>query len=155
MAVEVGDVAPEISLPDQDRAPRTLSEFKGKNVLIAFYPGAFTGGCTKEVCSLRDNMARLNDSNAQVLGISIDAPGAQKAFAEANQLNFPLLSDYKRDATKAYGVEFNDFLGMEGFTASRRAVFVVNPEGKVSYKWMASGDPIPPYDEIDAALASA
>ena len=90
MAVEVGDTAPDFALPDQDRQTRKLSDFRGGNVLLAFYPGAFTGGCTREVCSLRDNMAMLNGMQAQVLGISTDPPFAQKAWADQNQLNFSL-----------------------------------------------------------------
>jgi peroxiredoxin len=152
MAVEVGDTAPDFSLPDQDRQTRKLSDFRGSNVLLAFYPGAFTGGCTREVCSLRDNMEMLNGMQAQVLGISTDSPFSQKAWADQNQLNFSLLSDYKRDTVNAYGVTIPDFLGMEGFTAAKRSIFLVDKEGKVRYKWLADRDPIPPYDEISGVL---
>ena len=152
MAVEVGDTAPDFSLPDQERQPRKLSDLRGSNVLLAFYPGAFTGGCTREVCSLRDNMAMLNGMNAQVLGISTDPPASQKAWAEQNELNFSLLSDYKRDVVNAYDVAFPDFLGMEGFTAARRAIFVVDRDGVVRYKWLAERDPIPPYEAITGVL---
>jgi peroxiredoxin len=123
-------------------------------VLLAFYPGAFTGGCTREVCSLRDNMAMLNGMQAQVLGISVDAPFSQKAWADQNQLNFSLLSDYKREAVNAYGVAVPDFLGMDGYTAARRSVFLVDKNGTVRYKWLADRDPIPPYDEISGVLKS-
>jgi peroxiredoxin len=152
MAVEVGDAAPDFALPDQDRQTRKLSDFRGGNVLLAFYPGAFTGGCTREVCSLRDNMEMLNGMQAQVLGISTDTPFSQKAWADQNQLNFSLLSDYKRDTVTAYDVAMPDFLGMEGFTAARRAIFLVDKDGKVRYKWLAERDPIPPYEEISAVL---
>jgi peroxiredoxin len=152
MAVEVGDAAPDFALPDQDRQTKKLSEFRGSNVLLAFYPGAFTGGCTREVCSLRDNMEMLNGMQAQVLGISTDPPASQKAWADQNQLNFSLLSDYKRNTVEAYGVAFPDFLGMEGFTAARRSIFVVDKAGTVRYKWLAERDPIPPYEEISAVL---
>lgn len=151
---EVGEQAPDFSLPDQNREQKSLSDYRGKNVLLAFYPGAFTGGCTVEVCSLRDNLSMLNGLDAEVLGISIDAPGAQKAFAEANQLNFPLLSDYRREAVEKYDIAWNDFLNMEGFTAARRAIFVVDKEGTIRYKWLAERDPVPPYEEITAALKS-
>jgi peroxiredoxin len=152
MAIEVGDAAPDFALPDQERQTRTLSELRGGNVLLAFYPGAFTGGCTREVCSLRDNMEMLNGMQAQVLGISTDTPFSQKAWADQNQLNFSLLSDYKRDVVKAYDVAIPDFLGMEGFTAARRAIFLVDKGGIVRYKWLAERDPIPPYEEITAVL---
>jgi peroxiredoxin len=152
MAVEVGDAAPDFALPDQDRQTKKLSDFRGSNVLLAFYPGAFTGGCTREVCSLRDNMAMLNGMQAQVLGISTDPPASQKAWADQNQLNFSLLSDYKRNTVEAYGVAFPDFLGMEGFTAARRSIFLIDKDGTVRYKWLAERDPIPPYEEISAVL---
>jgi glutaredoxin-dependent peroxiredoxin len=152
MAVEVGDAAPDFALPDQDRQTKKLSDFRGSNVLLAFYPGAFTGGCTREVCSLRDNMAMLNGMQAQVLGISTDPPASQKAWADQNQLNFSLLSDYKRNTVEAYGVAFPDFLCMEGFTAARRSIFLIDKDGTVRYKWLAERDPIPPYEEISAVL---
>jgi peroxiredoxin len=152
MAVEVGDAAPDFALPDQERQTRSLSDYRGGNVLLAFYPGAFTGGCTREVCSLRDNMALLNGMQAQVLGISTDTPASQKAWAEQNQLNFSLLSDYKRDVVNAYDVTIPNFLGMEGFTAARRAIFLVDKDGIVRYKWLAERDPIPPYEEITGVL---
>jgi peroxiredoxin len=154
MAVEVGDAAPDFSLPDQDRQVHKLSEFRGGNVLLAFYPGAFTGGCTREVCSLRDNMATLNGMQARVLGVSVDPPFAQKAWADQNQLNFSLLSDYKRETVTAYDVAVPDFLGMEGYTAARRSIFLIDKDGTVRYKWLAERDPIPPYDEISSVLKS-
>jgi peroxiredoxin len=154
MAIEVGDAAPDFSLLDQERQPHKLSDLRGSNVLLAFYPGAFTGGCTREVCSLRDNMDMLNGMQAQVLGISTDTPFSQKAWADQNQLNFSLLSDYKREVVNAYDVAIPDFLGMEGFTAARRAIFLVDKTGTVRYKWLAERDPIPPYEEITGVLKS-
>ena len=127
MAVEVGQVAPEFSLYDQERKERSLSEFKGKNVVLAFYPGAFTGTCTSEMCAFRDRADQLNSLNAQVLGISVDAPFAQKAWADANNLNFPNLA------------------GLQGYVVANRAVFVLDKEGVVRHKWLASS----PADEPD------
>ena len=94
MAIKVGSKAPEFTLFDTDKKPRSLSEFRGKNVVLAFYPGAFTGVCTKELCAFRDAMSNFNNLNAQVVGISVDSPFANKAFATQNNLQFPLLSDY-------------------------------------------------------------
>ena len=93
MAVEVGQPAPEFSLYDADRTRQSLSDFKGKNVVLAFYPGAFTGVCTAEMCALRDRMDQFKSLNAQVLGISVDSPFSQKAWADTN--NFEL-SDTER-----------------------------------------------------------
>ena len=84
---------------DTDRTKRSLSDYKGKNVVLAFVPGAFTGTCTTEMCNLRDQMDQFNSLNAEVLGISVDPPFSQKAWADANNLNFTILSDFNREAT--------------------------------------------------------
>ena len=154
MAAEAGQVAPEFSLYDTERTKRSLSEFKGKNVVLAFVPGAFTGTCTTEMCDLRDQMSQFNSMNAEVLGISVDPPFSQKAWADANNLNFTILSDFNREATKAYDVAWNNMAGLEGYTAANRAVFVVDKEGVVRYKWLApSPAALPDYDEIRQALS--
>lgn len=155
MAVEVGQMAPEFSLYDQDRKERSLSEFRGKNVVLAFYPGAFTGTCTTEMCALRDRTSELNSLNAQVLGISVDPPFAQKAWADANNLNFPVLSDFNRQVVDQYDVALPNLAGLQGYTAADRAVFVVDKEGVVRYKWLAPS-PVnePDYEELRKALAS-
>ena len=134
MAVEVGRTAPEFTLYDTDRSRRSLSDFRGKNVVLAFYPGAFTGVCTTEMCALRDRMDQLNSLNAQVLGISVDPPFAQKAWADSNNLNFPLLSDFGRRVVNLYGVALENLAGLEGHVAANRAVFVVDKDGVVRYK---------------------
>ena len=154
MAVEVGQQAPDFKLYDIDRKERSLSEFRGKNVVLAFYPGAFTGVCTTEVCTFRDRMDSLNSLNAQVLGISVDGAFAQKVFSDQNNLNFPLLSDFQRQAVNDYGVALPNFAGMEGYVAAQRAVFVVDNGGVVRYKWIAPNPGVEPdYDEIQAELA--
>ena len=103
MALKIGDKAPDFQLFDTDRKLRSLNEFAGSKMVIAFFPGAFTGVCTKEMCAFRDSMSKLNDLNAKVVGISVDAPFANKAFANQNNLQFPLLSDYERTAAASYG----------------------------------------------------
>ena len=133
MAAEVGQKAPEFNLFDQDKQERKLSDSKGKNVVLAFFPGAFTGVCTTEMCTFRDRFDSFNSMNAQVFGISVDAIFSQKAFSDANNLNFPLLSDYKRETVNAYGVALQNFAGMDGYTASERAVFVIDKEGILRY----------------------
>ena len=154
MAVEVGQAAPEFSLYDTERTKRSLSDFKGKNVVLAFVPGAFTGACTTEMCDLRDQMSQFNSMNAEVLGISVDPPFSQKAWADANNLNFTILSDFSREATKAYDVAWNNMAGLEGYTAANRAVFVVDKDGVVRYKWIAPApSDLPDYDEIRQALS--
>ena len=153
MALEVGQQAPEFTLYDADRKERSLSEFRGKNVVLAFYPGAFTGVCTTEMCTLRDRMDRLNSLNGQVLGISVDGAFAQKGFSDQNNLNFPLLSDFQRETVNAYDVALPNFGGMEGYVASQRAVFVVDSSGVVRYKWVGPNPGVEPdYDEIQIEL---
>ena len=153
MAVEVGMAAPDFSLYDADRKATSLSDFRGKNVVLAFYPGAFTGVCTTEMCAFRDRMDGLNSLNAQVLGISVDGAFAQKAFSDQNNLNFPLLSDFQRETVNQYDLAIPNFAGMEGYTASKRAVYVVDGEGVVRYAWVGPNPGVEPdYDEVQAEL---
>jgi glutaredoxin-dependent peroxiredoxin len=153
MSATVGTKAPAFTLFDADRKPRTLAEFAGKKVILAFYPGAFTGACTKEMCAIRDAMAAFNALNAQVLGISVDSPFANKAFADANKLTFPLLSDFTRETSKAYAGVYQDFAGVQGYSASKRAVFVVDEKGVITYVWETDAPATePPYEEVKAAV---
>ncbi len=149
MAAEVGQAAPEFNLYDSGKQERKLSDSKGKNVVLAFFPGAFTGVCTTELCTFRDRFDSFNSMNAEVFGISVDAIFSLKAFSDANNLNFPLLSDYKREAGAAYGVALPNFAGMDGYTASERAVFVIDKEGVIRFKWVGENPgKEPDYDEI-------
>ena len=153
MTVQIGSKAPEFTLFDADKKSRSLSEFRGKNVVLAFFPGAFTGVCTQEMCTFRDAMSNFNDMNAQVIGISVDAPFANKAFASQNNLQFPLLSDYSRDVSRQYGGLHEDFAGMKGYSASKRAVFIVDAGGVVKYEWVSENPGVEPdYGAITKAL---
>jgi peroxiredoxin len=149
MAAEVGQKAPDFTLFDSAKQPTKLSDSKGKNVVLAFYPGAFTGVCTTEMCTFRDRFDSFNSMNAQVLGVSVDGIFAQKAFSDANNLNFPLLSDFNRETVEAYGVALPNFAGMEGYTASERAVFVIDKNGVIRFKWIGENPGVEPdYDEV-------
>ena len=153
MSVEVGQQAPEFTLYDNDRQQRSLAEFRGKSVVLAFYPGAFTGVCTTEMCAFRDQMEKFNSLNSQVLGISVDGAFAQKEFSDKNNLNFPLLSDFTREVVNKYDVALENFAGMEGYVASKRAVFVVDKGGVIRYAWTGPNPGIEPdYDEVQAAV---
>ena len=153
MAINIGDPAPGFTLYDQDRNERSLAEFKGKNVVLAFYPGAFTGVCTTEMCALRDQASQFNALNAQVLGISVDGPFAQKAWADDNNLNFPVLSDFNREVVNQYDVALPNLGGLQGYVAANRAVFIVDKEGVVRYTWLApSPANEPDYEEIRREL---
>ena len=151
MSVEINQKLADFLLYDQDRKQRSLKEFQGKNIVLAFFPGAFTGGCTKEMCTLRDSLSALP---GQVVAVSVNDPFTNKAFAEANKLQFPLLSDYSRDTIKKLNIFHNDFAGLKGYTAAKRSVFVLDGTGVVRYKWV-SEDPgnQPNYQEIKNTLA--
>lgn len=151
--VNVGQKAPDFTLPDIDLKPRSLKDFIDKNIVLAFYPGAFTSVCTKEMLTFRDSMAKLSNLKARVVGISVNDPFSNKAFAEANRLNFPLLSDYGREVAKLYGIAATDFAGLKGYTAANRSVFIVDRKGIVRYAWV-SPDPEeePNYGEIEKVL---
>lgn len=137
MAVEVGQQAPDVTLVNADRKAVRLSEVRGRPVVLAFFPGAFTSTCTREMCTFRDKMAAFNALDAQVIGISVDMPFAQKAFAEQHGLNFPFLSDYNREAVRAFAVEDPNFAGGLLPGVAMRSVFVLDREGVVRYAWVA------------------
>ncbi|MEK7251526.1 MAG: peroxiredoxin [Bacteroidota bacterium] len=155
MALKVGDKAPEFSLVDTRKKYRTLGEILGKKTIIAFYPAAFTGICTKEMCSFRDSLASLNNMNANVVGISVDPPFSNRAFAEQNKLNFPVLSDFTRDVSSQYSGLYMDLGGVAGYTAAKRSVFVLDESGVVKYAWISDNPGAEPnYDEVKSALAA-
>ncbi|MGA2874046.1 MAG: peroxiredoxin [Nitrososphaerales archaeon] len=142
--VEVGQKAPDVELVDTDKKMVKISEYRGKPTVLLFYPGAFTGVCTKELCTFRDGLTKYNQLGVSVLGISVDGPFANKGFKDANNLNFPLLSDYTRDAVKAYGVTLENFAGLKGYTASKRAVYVLDKDQNVRFKWIGENPGIEP-----------
>lgn len=153
MAIKVGNKAPEFTLFDTEKKSRSLLEFRGKTVVLAFYPGAFTGACTKEMCALRDAMEKFNRLNAQVIGISVDASFANNAFAAQNNLKFPLLSDYSRKVINEYCGVYEDFGGLTGYSASKRAVFIIDANGIVKYVWISENPAVEPdYNAVEQAL---
>ena len=154
MSVEIGQKPPDFQLPDQNRTQRSLKEFLGKKTVLAFFPGAFTSVCTKEMCTFRDSMQALTGIQGQVVCISVNDPFTNKAFAETNRLQFPILSDYARETVRKYDVFHNDFAGLKGYTAAKRSVFILDENGIVRYKWV-SEDPgkEPNYEEIRQALS--
>lgn len=150
-----GDKAPDFTLYDYDKKARRLSEFlvKGRKTIIAFFPGAFTGVCTKEMCTFRDMYGDLGKLNGMVVGISVDAPFAQKAFAEKYNLTFPLLCDFKRETIGKYGVVWKNLGGVEGYDTANRAIFVVDDTGKIVLSWVADNPgTLPDFEAIKKAL---
>jgi len=155
MPVTVGSKAPDFTLYDFDKKPHALKEYLGKNTVLAFYPGAFTGVCTKEMCALRDSMSKMNELNAQVVGVSVDSPFANKAFAAQNNLQFPLLTDHDRSVSAKYAGVYENFGGVPGYSAAKRSVFVIDKEGTVRYVWITDNPGVEPnYDEVASALSS-
>ena len=155
MAIAIGQTAPNFSLFDSEKNKVTLSEMKGKNVVLLFFPLAFTGVCTKELCSVRDNIATYNDTNAQVLGISVDSLFVLDKFKQEQNLNFPLLSDFNKEAAKAFDVLYEVFPAFEMQGVSKRASFVVDKEGVIKYAEICAtpGD-LPDFAAIQSALQS-
>ncbi|MFL2956800.1 MAG: peroxiredoxin [Marine Group II euryarchaeote MED-G36] len=133
--VEVGDIAPDFELMANDKTMVRLSESIGNRVVLAFYPAAFTGVCTKEMCTFTDSMNRLEEAEVEIFGISVDSIFANAAFSDQNQIGFPLLSDTNREATEAYGIAI-PFV-MPGYIASQRAVFIIDSNGMIGFSWVA------------------
>ncbi len=153
LMIKTGDKAPSFNLPNDKKEMVSLESLKGKTVVLAFYPAAFTGVCTKEMCAFTDSLTELNAVNASVLGVSVDGPFTNAAFAEKNRIGFPLLSDYLREVTRAYGVALDDFAGLVGYTASKRAVFVIDGAGVVRYDWVGPNPGVEPdYDAVKQAV---
>jgi peroxiredoxin len=151
MAADVGSQAPDFTLMNQDRQPVTLSAQQGGNVVLAFFPAAFSSVCTKELCTFRDSLSKLNAAKAQVYGISVDTFFTLKAFADQQGLTFPLLSDFNKEVIQQYGVFNPDMIGLKGI--AKRAVFVIDQDGVVKHKEvLEDARNEPNYDAVFKAL---
>jgi glutaredoxin-dependent peroxiredoxin len=132
MSLELGSIAPSFTLKASDKSDVSLSDYTGKNVVVLFFPLAFTGVCTTELCSIRDSKADYDSLNAEVLAISVDSLFTLDKFKTEQGYNFPLLSDWNKDVSASYGALYDEFvLGMKG--VSKRSAFVVDKEGKIRY----------------------
>lgn len=153
MSISINDKAPDFSLQNTKREFVKLSDYKGdKNVLLLFYPLAFSGVCTTELCSTRDNLKIYEAFDAEVLGISIDSFFVQKAFKESQNLNFQLLSDFNKEAAKSYDILYEDFFGMKG--VAKRSVFVIDKNGIVQYaEVLEDSSQIPNFEAIQKTLS--
>ena len=153
MKIEVGQQAPDFTLYDTEKNKVSLSELKGHNVLILFFPQAFTRVCTKELCSIRDNIGIYNNANARVLGISVDSVYTLAKFKEIQQYNFPLLSDFNKDVSAAYGSLYDNWkLNMKG--VSKRSAFVIDRQGIVRYaEVLENASDEPSFTNIEKILA--
>jgi peroxiredoxin len=132
MPITIGQQAPEFKLVSSEIAEVSLADFKGKKVVIHFFPFAFTGTCTTQLCTMRDSFGYYEGVDAQILGISVDSPFTLKKFKEENGYQFPLLSDFNKEVSTAYGAIYDEFvLGLKG--VSKRAAFVLNEDHVVVY----------------------
>ena len=155
MAITVGQPAPDFTLHETPQQQRSLNDYRGKNVVIAFFPGAFTGVCTTEMCALRDRIDQFSSMNAEVIGITVDPPFAQAAWKAANNVEYTFLSDYNREVVNAYDVALPGLAGMQGYVAAKRAVTIVDAEGIVRYHWVSESPGVEPdYEEVRAAVAA-
>lgn len=155
MSIQAGALAPGFSLFDTDKNKVSLTEQKGKNVVLLFFPLAFTGVCTAELCNVRDNISLYNNTNAVVFGISVDSLFSLKKFREEQKLNFRLLSDFNKEAAAAFGVLYETFPAFEMQGVSKRAAFVIDKEGVVKYAEVCPtpGD-LPNFEAIQQILNS-
>lgn len=151
MRISVGQTAPGFKLPDTEKKIHALSDYKGKNVLLLFFPFAFTGTCTKELCGVRDDLSRYTNANAEVFGISIDTHFTLKKYKEEQGLTFPLLSDFNKEAITAYDVAYEEFVMMKG--VAKRAAFLIDKEGIIRYaEVLENASEIPDFDAINKVL---
>jgi peroxiredoxin len=157
--IKIGEKAPDFTLLDVDMKPTSLKDFLGQKVVLAFFIGAFTETCTKEVCEFRDAMSKLIDLKAQVIGIDLTAPFSSKRFSEKNRLPFPVLSDPTRDVFEKYRLQFSPCdeteccWGTGCYPIVKRSILVLDEEGIVRYVWVSSKTAIDPsYEEIQKAL---
>jgi glutaredoxin-dependent peroxiredoxin len=152
MSLKIGDRAPDFKLFNTEKKEVSLTDYKGKNVVILFYPFAFSGTCTAELCTMRDNYAVYNNMNAEIIGISNDSVFTQKRYREEQKLNFDLLSDFNKETSKDYGSLYENFIfGTKG--VSKRSAFVIDKEGIVRYaEVLENASEQPSYQNIQECL---
>ena len=154
MKIEIGQPAPDFTLYDSEKKKVTLSELKGHNVLLLFFPLAFTSTCTRELCSVRDNISWYNNVNAKVFGISVDALHSLAKYKEEQQLNFSLLSDFNKDVSRLYDTIY-ELWGYNMKGVSKRSAFVIDKEGIVRYtEVLENASAIPNFEAIQNVLSS-
>jgi glutaredoxin-dependent peroxiredoxin len=154
MALKIGDKAPDFKLYNSDKQEVSLSDFKGKNVVVLFFPLAFTSVCTAELCEMRDNIGTYASLNAEIVGISVDSLFTLEKFKAEQKLPFNLLSDFNKETSAAYGSLYENFvLGMKG--VSKRSAFVIDSEGTIQYaEVLESAGDLPNFEAVQSALKS-
>ena len=149
----VNKEAPQFKLKNTNGEDVTLSEYRSKkNVVLLFFPLAFTSTCTKELCETRDNLKIYNSLDAEILGISVDSFFTLKEYKESQNINFQLLSDFNREVSEQYGVLYEDFFGMKG--VAKRSVFIINKEGVVVHsEILEDASDLPNFNQIISSLS--
>lgn len=155
MSIQIGQQAPDFTLFSSSKEKVTLSDFNGKkNVLVLFFPQAFTGVCTTELCSVRDDIANYSNANAEVLAISVDSIFTLAKFKELQQLNFTLLSDFNKEVSTSYHSIYDSFTDMNMKGVSKRSAFIVDKAGIIQYaEVLESAGDIPNFATINEVLA--
>lgn len=152
-SLKEGEIAPDFEIPDINMKNMKLSDIKGKKVILAFFPAAESPVCTSEMCNFRDSLNEINNKNTQIIGISVDGPFANKFFTENRHLNFPILSDYKRQVISDYGIVMKDLATLKDYNSAKRSIFILDENRKIIYKWISDNPLIEPnYDEIKNKL---
>ncbi|MEP7164928.1 MAG: redoxin domain-containing protein [Ferruginibacter sp.] len=156
MAIDIGQKAPDFFLYDSGKNKISLSDYAGKkNVLLLFFPLAFTSVCTKELCSVRDEIDKYENDNVQVLGISVDSVYTLAKYKEEQQYNYPLLSDFNREVSALYDVLYPSFSKMDMKGVSKRAAFIIDKQGVIQYsEILENASLVPDFGAIDKRIAS-
>jgi len=157
MALQVGDAAPDFTLKSHDLADVSLSEYKGKNVILLFFPFVNTAVCEKELCSFRDGLSQYEELDAQVLAVSVDSPFSQKLWVDKHKFTFPLLSDFNKEVSKKYDSQFDVFVpGKFDYSGvAKRSAFVIDKEGVIKYaEVLESPGDEPNYEAVKETLKS-
>jgi len=154
MHLKVGDKAPNFTLRNTEKKEISLSDYKGKNVLVLFFPLAFTGVCTEELCSVRDDISSYEKLDVEILALSVDSLFTLDRFKAEQGLNFELLSDFNKEVCRAYGSMYDDFvLEMKG--VAKRSAFVIDKEGTICYaEVLESAGDVPNFNQIKKTLES-
>jgi glutaredoxin-dependent peroxiredoxin len=151
--IKIGDNAPDFELFDTNQELHKLSSSKDNQTILAFFPAAGSPVCTGEMCNFRDSLNRFKEKNVNILGISVDSPFANKVFAEHHSLNFPILSDYNRETIEKYNVVMPNLGKLKDYKAAKRAIFIIDNNQKIKYKWVSDNPLIEPnYEEIRKAI---
>lgn len=154
MSVKVGEKAPNFKLRATDKSEVSLEDYRGKNVVLLFFPLAFTGVCTTELCTMRDDIGTYEGLDAQILAVSVDSLFTLEQFKNRENYNFPLLSDFNKTVSRAYSALYENFvLDMKG--VSKRSAFVIDKEGTVRYaEVLESAGDLPNFDAVKETLSS-